>query len=200
MIAAVIIAGTVAHHVQAPSPQFTATITPEPVAYSYATELHDLTGVQDWPEQPTPTPEPTLAPTEVPLVRAAAVPAATIAADRPVLPPLGIEALLGMMRAMGWPEHTMTPAEGRPHGSAIYVIQHESSFNPGSIGYTCAVLCLGLLQLDEGTWPRYCGNTNEQLLNAWENLACGLRVYEYDISRGQPPWWQWGWTRGMGLP
>lgn len=61
-------------HVQAPQPQFIATITPEPVP-QFTSDLHDQAPlVQDWPVvEPTPTTVPALPPSKTANVYAAAV-------------------------------------------------------------------------------------------------------------------------------
>mgnify|MGYP001558509192 CR=1 FL=1 len=126
---------------------------------------------------PTVTPAPQLAPTRPPLARAASVDAAQLTEAE----------MIELFRSAGWPEEVIP--------GALIVARRESSYSPAAIGYTCAVRCLGLLQLDESTWPRYCGMTAEELLTAWGGAVCGLRVYQYDVATGGPPWRQWPNTR-----
>lgn len=49
----------------------------------------------------------------------------------------------------------------------------------------------GLFQLNGPTWGRYCGVSQEALLDAVVNATCAYMVYRYDVDRGQPAWAQW---------
>lgn len=162
--------------------RYRATLLPAPPPIDLRLVLSDAVEADD-PLSPTPTPAPAM-PTQLDVSGAAHTQLDVSVPGVPAIEPAAAAALL---RDAGLPEHAI-PA-------ALHIIGRESSFHPASVGFTCARRCLGLFQLDEGTWPRYCAMSPDELLTAVGNIRCAVRVYWYDVNTGGPEWRQWPNTR-----
>ena len=95
-----------------------------------------------------------------------------------------------VLAAAGWPAelHDQALSVACGIGNRRYT-SGESGCRPGAVGDSGR--SLGLFQLNGATWGRYCGVSQDALLDAVVNASCAYRVYLYDVDRGQPAWTQW---------
>ena len=82
------------------------------------------------------------------------------------------------LTAAGWPEELQD--------QAVVIVKCESTYNPNAANGKFK----GLFGLDEN-WFKYFGYDPEQWNDPALNARVALQVYQYDLQRNQPPWYQW---------
>lgn len=144
---------------QTPQPTFTATSTP---VLLYATELHDLTSSQDWPEDPTPVP-PT--PTAIPQPSPPPVRAAAVVQPAPVT--VDTSSILAIIGSYSW-----------NFEEAVAVARCESGLNSNAYNPSSAT---GLFQIIGG---------NPAMFDPATNVAAAWAKYQDGVRRGNR-WYHW---------
>lgn len=131
-----------------------------------------------------PIPTPALA--SAPVADVAVVAAAVEEPVRPLLVTLTREQVEEVFVTAGWPP-ALIP-------QAIAVARCESQWRPtntGDGGNSVGLMMIGRSRPGWQGWFLYFGEDESRWGEAVFNARVALRVYYYDIDRGQEPWTQW---------
>lgn len=91
------------------------------------------------------------------------------------------EQAIAVLQAAQWPTELIP--------QALAVAWCESKWSPGARGDSGR--SVGWFQLNLATWFPYAGEDPSMWADPLVNARVAWATYNYDLSRGQPAWWQW---------